>query len=447
VRVLYGLEAGRQALTRRPGGQSPLPERVQARIREAFGEDLTAEQVVERILEEVRREGDRALFRLAEQVEGVRLEALEVPREEWYSARRHLPHSLLHALEHSARRVTAFHRRALPADWFDPVEGYGQRFVPLERAGLYIPGGTAVYPSTVLMTALPARVAGVEEVILCTPARPHGGPDPAILAAADLAGVDRVFQVGGAQAIAAMAYGTETIPRVDIVCGPGNIFVALAKRRVMGDVAVDGLYGPTETVLVADETANPRWVAGDLLAQAEHDEMATPILLTPSEALVRRVLREVERQARTLPRREVARQALEANGVAVVVASLEEAVDLANHFAPEHLCLAVQDPWRLLPRVRNAGGVFIGEHTPESVGDYLAGPSHAMPTGGTARWASALGVHHFLKPVPVVALGPRGLEDLALSTMRIARAEGLEGHARAVAMRRARRGGRDGRAR
>jgi histidinol dehydrogenase len=187
-------------------------------------------------------------------------------------------------------------------------------------------------------------------------------------------------------------------------------------------------------------------VAGDLLAQAEHDEMATPILLTPSEALVRRVLREVERQVRTLPRREVARQALEANGVAVVVASLEEAVDLANHFAPEHLCLAVQDPWRLLPRVRNAGGVFIGEHTPESVGDYLAGPSHAMPTGGTARWASALGVHHFLKPVPVVALGPRGLEDLALSTMRIARAEGLEGHARAVAMRRARRGGRDGRA-
>jgi histidinol dehydrogenase len=317
----------------------------------------------------------------------------------------------------------------------DFAQGFGELFTPLERVGMYIPGGRAAYPSTVLMTAIPARVAGVPEIILATPGRGAAGPNQAVLAAAHLAGVDRVFQIGGAQAIAAMAYGTETVPRVDMVCGPGNLFVTLAKQMLFGQVAVDGLYGPTETVLIADAEADPAHCAADLLAQAEHDPLASPILVTTSETLLTRVERQLARQLARLPRRDVAARALEDRGVAVVVESLDEALSLANLYAPEHLCLLVRDPWALVGRVRHAGGVFLGAHSPEVMGDYVAGPSHVMPTGGTARFSSPLGVHQFLKVSSLVALREATFFSLAADGARLARAEGLEGHARAMAVR------------
>ena len=268
----------------------------------------------------------------------------------------------------------------------DPSRGLGERLIPMQRIGVYAPGGTASYPSTVLMTAIPARVAGVEEVILCTPST-----SPAVMAAAAIAGVDRVFRVGGAQAIGAMAYGTESIRKVDMICGPGNLFVTMAKRMVFGEVAIDGLYGPTETVLVADHSADPVHCAADLLAQAEHDPLASPILVTNSPSLAESIDEELDRQLAMLERREIAAAALSNGGCMVLVNNLEEAMELANQVAPEHLCLLVEDPWRWADKVRNAGGLFLGRYSPEVVGDYVAGPSHVMPTGGTARFSSALG--------------------------------------------------------
>jgi histidinol dehydrogenase len=333
-----------------------------------------------------------------------------------------------------ARRVEAFHQACLPRTWVDFAQGFGERFTPLERVGIYIPGGRAAYPSTLLMTAVPARVAGVQEIIVATPGRGPTGPSPAVLAAAHIAGVHRVFQIGGAQAIAAMAYGTQTVPRVDMVCGPGNLFVTLAKQMLFGQVAVDGLYGPTETVVIADGGADPALCAADL-AQAEHDPLASPIFITTSETLLPRVERQVARQLARLPRHEVAARALEEGGLAVTVEDLEQALSLANLYAPEHLCLLVRDPWALVGRVRHAGGVFVGDHSPEVMGDYVAGPSHVMPTGGTARFSSPLGVHQFLKVSSLVALGEPAFFSLAADGARLARAEGLEGHARAMAVR------------
>jgi len=290
----------------------------------------------------------------------------------------------------------------------------------------------AVYPSSVLMTVVPARVAGVEQVYMTSPASADGQVSPLKLVAADIAGVDRVFRASGAQAIAALAYGTETVPRVDKVCGPGNIFVTLAKRLVYGDVGIDSFYGPTETVVVADDTADPASCAADLLAQAEHDELATPLLLTPSEALARAVAGEVERQLEGLARAKIARSALEARGGIVVTAGLEEALELANAFGPEHLCLLVRDAASWAPRVRHAGGLFLGETSPEAVGDYTAGPSHVMPSGGSARFSSPLSVFDFLKFTSVVGIDAATLDRLGPPAAAIARAEGLTAHARAI---------------
>jgi histidinol dehydrogenase len=295
-----------------------------------------------------------------------------------------------------------------------------------------------VYPSTVLMTAIPAKAAGVDEVVLCSPPGPDGAPHPDILAAAAIAGVDQVFRLGGAAAIAAMAYGTESVPRVDKILGPGNIFVTLAKREVFGAVGIDQLAGPTETLLVADETANPAWVAADMLAQAEHDPMATALLLTTSTALADWVQTEVERQAAALSTGATAREALAANGAIVLVDSLEEAMALANAYAPEHLCLLVTEPWALLGQVRHAGGVFLGEHSPEVLGDYVAGPSHVMPTGGSARFASPITVLDFLKVTSLVALSRGEAASLAPAAAAIADAEGLPAHAQAARIRAAR---------
>jgi histidinol dehydrogenase len=311
----------------------------------------------------------------------------------------------------------------------------GQEVRPLDRVGIYVPGGRAAYPSTVLMTAVPARVAGVREIVLVSPPSPDGSVNPAVLAAARIAGVTEAFCVGGAQAVAALAYGTETIRRVDKIVGPGNIYVALAKSRVFGDVGIDMLAGPSEVVVIADADADPAFVAADLLAQAEHDPMARSVLLTPSAALLDAVEQETVRQLAALPRREIAASALDANGALVLTGSLAEAVDVANRLAPEHLELAVAEPEALLPRVRSAGAVFLGRHTPEVVGDYVAGPNHVLPTGGTARFASALSTEDFVKRLSVIQYSTRGLVEAWPHLAELSRVEGLQAHGEAARVR------------
>ncbi|MBI2936098.1 MAG: histidinol dehydrogenase [Chloroflexi bacterium] len=442
MRVIRGYEQAKRALERHvlfPWDKPP--QAVKQAITRVFGEPLSPQAVVTRILQDVRRDGDRAVRKYGQLIDGVEMESLEVPREMWEQAWRALPRPLLRAFGTACRRVRAFHEASLPRSWLDLQQGYGELITPLSRVGIYVPGGTAAYPSTVLMTVIPARVAGVQEIVLASPSRNGAGPHPLVLAAASLVGVDRVFAIGGAQAIGALAYGTETVPQVDMICGPGNLFVTLAKRMVYGEVAVDGLYGPTETVLIADASALPAHCAADLLAQAEHDVAASPVLITTSARLVTAVEQELRRRLRGFLRREIAEQALASNGLAVLVANLEEAIDLANLYAPEHLCLLVEEPWALISRVRNAGAVFLGHFTPEVLGDYTAGPSHVMPTGGTARFGSALGVRQFLKSTALVAQDKRGFNALAQATATIARLEGLHGHADAVEARRKPRAG------
>lgn len=440
---IYTLEEARQTiLKRRPWDEWPIPQGVREGIRRVFGEDLTPEEAVRRIVRDVRARGDAAIREWTQRIDGVRLDALEVPPEAFEVAYEEVPPDVISALEFAAERIEAFHRRQPIHGWLEwqPEGGLGQIVRPLHRVGLYIPGGTAPLPSTVLMTAIPARVAGVEEIIMCTPPRRDDGRvSPVILVAAHLAEVDRVFAVGGAQAIAAMAYGTETIPAVDKIVGPGNLFVTLAKKLVYGDVGIDGLQGPTETVIVADETANPAWVAADLLAQAEHDVMATAILLTPNRTFAHFVQQEVEKQLARLPRADIIREALAHRGGIVITRDLGEAIEVANEFAPEHLCFSFVDPWDLVGAVRNAGGLFVGEQSFEVLGDYVAGPSHTMPTGGSARFASPVNVWDFVKVISVVGLNEAGMEAMAEAAEVLAEAEGLHAHANAVRVRRARR--------
>jgi histidinol dehydrogenase len=285
------------------------------------------------------------------------------------------------------------------------------------------------------MTAIPARVAGVREIVLCTPSQPGEPLNPTVLAAAEIAGVDAVYQIGGVPAIGAMAYGTESLARVDKICGPGNVFVAYAKKLVQGVVDIDGVFGPTETIILADDSANADFCAADLIAQAEHDPLATAILITDSDGLISRVEDQLEQRLAAAPRGEVARQSLERQGRAVLVDSLDDAVELANRIAPEHLCLLVREPWTWVDHIKHAGGLFLGEYSPEVMGDYIAGPSHVMPTGGTARFGSALSVHHFLRTMPVVGLKPADFQTLGPAAVHIANAEGLSGHAEAVQVR------------
>ncbi len=431
MRVLRGIDAGLAALTRRPGFEEPeLTPASAARTEALFGEPLTATQAVERIVADVRNSGDAAIRDYARRIDGAELDALEVPRSAWDDAARTIGPELQDALAVAAGRIRAFHESAMPRAWDDTEAGYGLRSVAIERVGLYVPGGSAAYPSTVLMSAIPAKVAGVSEVIVCTP-----DPSPVTLAAALAAGVDRLFGIGGAQAVAAMAFGTASVPQVDKICGPGNVFVSIAKRQVYGHVDIDGLYGPTETLVIADDTATPEIVAADLLAQAEHDELASPVLVTTSEAVAGAVERELERQVALLERESIAREALARQGTIVIVGSIEEAAAVANAFAPEHLCLLTADPHACVGLIRNAGGIFVGETSPEVMGDYAAGPSHVMPTGATARFASSLGVHTFLKHVPIVGLSPETAREIGPAASALARAEGLTAHARAAEMR------------
>ena len=395
-------------------------------------EALSPEQFVERVVRLVRSAGDTALRLISERLDGAVPADLETSPAEVAAAYQQVDAQLVADLRLAADRIRRFHEHQRRPSWLDVDEGLGQIIRPLERVGIYAPLSTAAYPSSVLMAAIPARVAGVDEVVLCMPPRPDGRHQPEMVVAADIAGVDRLFKIGGAQAIAALAYGTESVPKVDKILGPGNIFVVLAKKRVFGDVDIDQLPGPTETLVVADDTAPADEVAADLLAQAEHDPLASAILITSSERLAAAVPSALAEQLGPLERAEIARESLERRGGIVVTTSIERALDLANEYAPEHLCLLVADAWSYLPAIKHAGGVFLGRHSPEAAGDYVAGPSHIMPTGATARFSSPLSVDDFLKITSVFALSARQLAELGPVAARLARAEGLTAHAAAV---------------
>jgi histidinol dehydrogenase len=414
---------------------------VRALARPPAAVDAAIQRAVDDILADVRERGDAALLELTARFDRhvvPDVAALAIRPEELEAAWTALDAATREALAYAAERVERFHAAAPPKSWRLTDEHgstLGQEIRPLDRVGVYVPGGRAAYPSTVLMTAIPARVAGVREIVLVTPPDAAGRVAPAVLAAARAAGVTEGWRLGGAQAVAALAYGTATIRRVDKIVGPGNVYVALAKSRVFGDVGIDMVAGPSEVLVVADGAADAECAAADLLAQAEHDPMARAVLLTDDDALLARVAAAVERQLAALPRRTIAGESLETNGALVRVATLDDAVDLANRLAPEHLELLVRVPAALLPRVRHAGAVFVGGRTPEVVGDYVAGPSHVLPTAGTARFSSPLGTEDFVKRMSVIEYSQRGL-DAALPHLRaLTRAEGLAGHGRAAELR------------
>ena len=401
-------------------------------IRTTFGESLTPSQVVERIVEDVRRRGDAAVIDYTSRISGVTLAALEVSLPVVEAAVRAVEPSLLSALKLAASRIHEFHRATAIATGTSWVSAeLGRRVTPLQRVGLYVPGGRFSYPSSVLMSAIPAKVAGVGEVVVATPPSSDGSVPALTLAACAIAGVNRVFAMGGAQAIAALACGTETVPRVDKVCGPGNVFVTLAKKMVFGSVDIDSLAGPSEVLIIADDAASAAYCAADMLAQAEHDPQTAVVLLTDSCALAERVEREVARQLAQLPRPTVAAEALQ-RGILGVVESLAQAVVLSNEFAPEHLEILTRNPQSLLEGIKNAGCICLGEQSPVVMGDYIDGPSHVLPTGGSARFSSVLGVHDFIKFSSIAQLDGDTMTRLGPSAVKIARAEGLEAHARAI---------------
>jgi histidinol dehydrogenase len=438
VRIVRGAEEGRRTLLRRlPLGETMLPEAIRRKNAEIFGAELSVEQQVRRIIDDVRSDGDAAVARYSRAFAGVDRALFEVTRDEIEASYRDVDPSLVEALREAAQHIEDYHRRQLEhSSRSFSHEGVGMQVRAIERVGMYVPTSPgAVYPSSVLMTAIPAKVAGVLQLVMMSPAGRDGAVSPLKLVAADIAGVDRVFAAGGAEAIAALACGTQTIPRVDKIVGPGNIFVTVAKREVFGSVGIDALYGPSETIVIADDSADPMFAAADLLAQAEHDELATPILLTTSEKIAEATGREVERQLKLLERGDIARTSFDARGGAVIVGSIEEAVELGSEYAPEHMCLLVRDAAAVARTVRNAGGIFVGDDAPESLGDYTAGPSHVMPTAGAARYASPLGVHDFLKVTSVVAVDAARLREAGPAAARIARAEGFTAHARSIELR------------
>ncbi len=393
------------------------------------------EEVVRDILRRVREEGDRALVELTQRFDGVELqpEDLEVPRGRWSEALQALDGGLLEALKGAAREIEAFCRRELPRDWMDMGHGVvrGEVFKPVERAGVYVPGGKAFYPSSVLMGVIPAKVAGVREVTVVTPPGDRR-VSSVVLAAAEVAGADRLFQVGGAQAIAALAYGTERVPKVDVIVGPGNRYVTAAKKALYGEVGIDMLAGPSELLILSDGSTSPRAAALDLLSQAEHDEDAWVGLLTPDGDYAQRVREELEGLLRTAPRGEIASMSIEAHGFVVLTRDLEEGIALVDEFAPEHLELHLRDPWGWFGRVGNAGGVFLGEETPVTLGDYGTGPNHILPTGGAARFSSAVGVWTFLKRIQFLHTSGEALARASRVAIPLAEVEGLFGHANAV---------------
>ncbi len=433
MRIIEGFQSAKSMLARQTLAELyTVSVELRQRIEELFATD-DPEQAVNLIINEVCDKGDAALFDFTLKIDGIRLSSLEISNQQIASACREVDSEIVSALKLAAERIRSFHTAQKESIWNGVAKlGTGQLIRPLERIGVYVPGGTASYPSTVLMTAIPARIAGVKEVILVTPPGSNGVVPPATLVAASIAEVDRIFSVGGAQAIAALAFGTESIPRVDKICGPGNIFVTLAKRLVYGVVGIDGLQGPSEVLIIADETANPEYCAADLLAQAEHDPLASAILITTSRQIADAVNQEVEQQLEALPRKDNATESLESRGKIVVVTNMDEAIELANIYAPEHLCLMVDRATSYIDKVSNAGCIFIGGNSTVALGDYVAGPSHVLPTGGTARFSSPLNINDFIKFINLVDIDEADLNQIGQAAVTMARAEEFEAHARAV---------------
>jgi histidinol dehydrogenase len=398
------------------------------------------EATVREILQTVQRQGDKAVLHYTAEFDRQTLEAdeLRVSGSELDAAYQQVSKELLDAIRLACRNIEAFHRQRLPKSWVQFHEHdvvLGKRYTAVDRAGIYVPGGRAAYPSTVLMNAIPAKVAGVQRIVMVTPPGDGKSVNPAVLVAAQEAGIQEIYRIGGAQAIGALAYGTDTVPKVDVITGPGNIYVTLAKKQVYGTVGIDSLAGPSEVLVIADETANPVHIAADLLAQAEHDPMAAAILIATDSSLALKVVDEVEQQLMNHPRRTLTEKAIAHYGLAIVADSLEAAVKLSNEFAPEHLELEVAEPWDLVEQIRHAGAIFLGHSTPEAVGDYLAGPNHTLPTSGAARYASALGVETFMKHSSIIQYSSKALQNTADAIQALAAAEGLASHADSVRLR------------
>ena len=436
MRKVTGVEQSLDILSKNRGIDLEGDPKYISQFSEAiFGEKMNLMDYVKEILTKVKTDGDKAIYDLSSKIDGQNLEQIFMGKKDLENAYKHIPPDLREALEFSANRIKNFHEQSMPTDWHDNAEGYGQRYVPVNSAAAYIPGGTAKYPSTVLMTAIPARVAGVEEIAITCPMPKSPLEYSSVLAAAYISEVDQVYCLGGAQSIGALAYGTESVSKVDFICGPGNVFVTLAKKLLYGEVGIDGLYGPTETVVIADEHANPTLCAADLIAQAEHDSLARPILITTSPNIAADVEAEIYLRLSRLDRSEIATKSIETQGLISIVNNLEEALELSNSFAPEHVCIATNDPEKLVPAIKNAGMIFVGELSHEVLGDYGAGPSHVMPTAGTARFNSGLGVQSFLKTIPVVTIDSENSSKLGNVASVIAREEGLTGHAEAAEIR------------
>ena len=425
VPILYASDA--EALKSRVMNRSQLTnDEVTARVKE--------------IVARVKSEGDAALFEYTERFDHapITAETVQVTREEIDAAYAAASPEWIEAMREAARRITAFHEKQKQNTWMDfqPDISLGQKITPLRRVGVYVPGGTAAYPSSVLMNVLPAKVAGVKEIVMVTPPGRDGGVSyPLALAAADIAGVDKIFKIGGAQAVAALAFGTESIPRVDKITGPGNIYVAMAKREVFGHVGIDMVAGPSEVLVIADKSADPRCAAADLLSQAEHDPMAAAIMVTDSAELAQQVAAELDRQTALLPRRDVVEKSLGAYGTIVVCDSLDQCAGIANEIAPEHLELYVAEPFALMPKIENAGAIFMGPWSPEPLGDYLAGPNHVLPTSGTARFFSPLNVDDFVKKSSLICCSREELARVADQVILLAQSEHLDAHANSVAIR------------
>jgi len=436
MKRVKGFNKAKRLLSRESLWESfTTPPGLTAQVKQTFGEELSVQEVVDRIIGGVRDKGDKALLDYTEKLDGVLLDSLEVNRQEVIAAYDVIDKKVISALELAARRIQDFHLACGYKVGLIPLDKHLKRQVlPLQRVGLYVPGGSAAYPSSVLMMAVPAKVAGVKEIIMVSPPGKDGRIPAPTLIAADIVKVNRIFKIGGAQAIAALAFGTESIPRVDKICGPGNIFVTLAKKAVYGTVAIDGLEGPSEIIVIADEKTNPALCAADLLAQAEHDPLASVILITTSADLAEQVDKEIDMQLGKLKRRSTAGTAIGA-GMLVLVDNMAQAVELVNLFAPEHLSIMASEASAWVPKIRNAGCIFIGENSPVVLGDYVAGPSHVLPTGGSARFGSPLGVEDFLKVSNIVALDESTMRELSQAAVVIAEAEGLDAHARAMVRR------------
>ena len=443
MRIVKARDLGKEniekLLTKPAFDEVELNPKIRAANKKLFGADLSAAEVVERIVSEVRRDGDAAVIKYTKLIDQTEFTADEflVSEDEYKMAEQEADPAIVDSLRKAAENVRRYHQEQKPNSWMTYREQgsiLGQSVIPLDRVGIYVPGGTAAYPSSVIMNAVPAAVAGVGEIIMMVPPK-NGKINPYVLVAARAAGVSKIYKIGGAQAIAAMAFGTETIPRVDKITGPGNIFVTLAKKAVYGHCDIDMLAGPSEILIVADAKADPVYTAADMLSQAEHDTLASSIVITDSEALAEKVAVEAEKQLQQLPRQEIARASIERNGLIVIAEDIFQAMEFANVSAPEHMEILTEQPFQLLPYVRHAGAVFLGAYSPEPLGDYFAGPNHVLPTGGTARYYSVLNVETFMKRTSVISYTQPALNHVQGDIIRLAEAEGLQAHANAIRLR------------